>query len=119
MNKRMSAALIAAVSVWPLAAFAQSHPPAEAFGSLPVMSDPRLSPDGQHLAVVQSVDGIPAAVIYRVNAPAGTKAVPIPSGKWIIDGVRWAKNDRLLLIVKQNTTARMTTGCERGCARHL
>lgn len=51
------------------------------------------------------MDGIPAAVIYQVEAPPGTKPVPIPSGKWIIDGARWAKNDRLLLIVKQNTTA--------------
>ena len=70
-----------------------------------MLSAPRISPDGQHVAVLQAVNGIPAAVIYQVNAPAGTAPAIIRSTKWEVDGLRWAKNDRLILYVKQNVTA--------------
>ena len=39
---------------------AQANPPAEAFGSLPLGSEPVLSPDGKHFALIQSLRGRPA-----------------------------------------------------------
>jgi dipeptidyl aminopeptidase/acylaminoacyl peptidase len=80
----------------------QTHPPAEAFGQLPQMSRPSLSPDGKHFAVVQPFEGRPVAVIYQINAPAGTKPAVVQSADSIIQNVAWAKNDRLLIYVGVN-----------------
>ncbi len=49
---------------------ASARPPVEAFGSLPFLSQPQLSPDGKHFAGIQELDGKPAAVIYTVGAGA-------------------------------------------------
>jgi hypothetical protein len=35
-------------------AAAQTRPPVEAFGHLPIFSDPELSPDGKHIAAIQA-----------------------------------------------------------------
>ena len=79
-----------------------ANPPVEAFGSLPFMSRPQLSPDGRHFATMQSVDGKPVAVIYTVNAgPQDTPAIIAPSD-WIVAGLDWVKNDRLVVYVKVN-----------------
>ncbi|HUJ48295.1 MAG TPA: hypothetical protein VLV55_14260, partial [Rhizomicrobium sp.] len=56
-------ALLALLGTW-RSALAQSHPAVEAFGRLPVMESPMLSPDGKHYAAVQSLEGRPVAVIY-------------------------------------------------------
>src|SRR5690348_4064723 len=77
---------------------AAGQPPVEAFGTLPVLSRPQLSPDGHHVAVIQPVDGRPAAIVYPVNLP-GAKPVLIPSSTWFIQSLQWAKNDRLLLFM--------------------
>lgn len=84
------------------AATAQTRPPAEAFGALPEITDPELSPDGSHLAAIQSFEGRPVAVIYQVGAPPGTTPTVLKSSDWIVDGLEWVKNDRLVLIVKVN-----------------
>src|SRR5215472_15595410 len=76
-------------------------PPVEAFGSLPALSDPQLSPDGKHLAVIQAVNGRPAAVIYAMDAPAERPTL-IPSSDWLIQSLQWAKNDRLLFFLGKN-----------------
>jgi dipeptidyl aminopeptidase/acylaminoacyl peptidase len=82
--------------------FAQSHPPIEAFGNLPAVADARLSPDGKYMADIQTMDGKPVAAIYQVNAPAGAKPAFVASPDGIIVAVRWAKNDRLVIIEKAN-----------------
>ena len=81
---------------------AQTHPPVEAFGELPNMTQPKISPDGEHFAAIQSFDGKPAAVIYKVSAPAGTLPVVIPSSQGIVESIIWAKNDRLVIKLKTN-----------------
>ncbi|HWA91943.1 MAG TPA: S9 family peptidase [Rhizomicrobium sp.] len=93
----------------PFAAFAAlfasqaaANPPASAFGNLPSMSDPALSPDGKHFAVMQSVEGRPVAVIYTVNAGPEDKPAVVGSREWIVDGLAWAKNDRLIVFIKIN-----------------
>src|SRR5690348_9509401 len=78
------------------------RPPLEAFGSLPFITQPRLSPDGKHFAAIQSLSGKPAAVIYEVNAPAGTQPHVFQDVKWIVSGVEWAKNDRLIMFTRTN-----------------
>jgi len=81
-------------------ALAQSHPPAEAFGQLPMMESPALSPDGKHFAAIQSVDGRPVVTVYTVGT-AGKPAV-IGSADGTVDGVRWVKNDRLVAYIKMS-----------------
>jgi dipeptidyl aminopeptidase/acylaminoacyl peptidase len=77
-----------------------NHPPVEAFGNLPFASNPILSRDGKYLATIQSVLGRPTGAVY--NLDAGTPPVPLPTGEWILEGLRWAPDDRLILTVKQN-----------------
>lgn len=78
-----------------------SHPPVDAFGQLPEISQASLSPDGKHFAAVQSINGRPAAVIYTVGG--GTPPVGIPSTEQIVYRVQWAKNDRLLVSLKTSS----------------
>jgi dipeptidyl aminopeptidase/acylaminoacyl peptidase len=81
---------------------ARANPPVEAFGSLPFMSQPSLSPDGAHFAVMQSVSGKPVVVIYKVNARAGEEPTVIAPKDWIVTGLDWLKSDRLAVYVKVN-----------------
>src|SRR5215469_13947613 len=78
----------------------QTQPPVDAFGQLPEISQPSLSPDGKHFAAIQTVQGRPAAVIYTVGG--GAPPVAIPSAEQIIEGVQWAKNDKLLVRLRTN-----------------
>ena len=65
--------------------FAQSHPAAEIYGQLPSVSQPSLSPDGKHLATIQSYQGRPVALIYDLNFPLGAKPpVVLPDADGII-----------------------------------
>jgi dipeptidyl aminopeptidase/acylaminoacyl peptidase len=80
-------------------------PEISAFGSLPMVSQPRLSPDGSHLAVVQSLGGRPAAVIYTTGAPKGTQPKVITNSRDTIWSIAWAKNDRLLITVNGSRVA--------------
>lgn len=82
------------------AATAQTLPPVEAFGSLPEITEPELSPDGNHFAAIQSIDGKPVVVIYRVGAPPGTTPAVLMSPDEIVDGIEWVKNDRLAVVIK-------------------
>ncbi len=84
---------------------AAANPPAEAFGSLPLGSEPVLSPDGKHFALIQSLRGRPAAVIYDLTAPTGTDPKVISDDKALIVGIHWAKNDRLLITLNMNVKA--------------
>ena len=102
MTSRMrvaGAAVLAAGLAWS-AAFAGDRPPVEAFGTLPQISEPELSPDGKHLAVIQTFKGRPVVVIYPVNAPPGTQPAIVKSDDWLVDNIAWAKNDRLIIAVK-------------------
>lgn len=93
------AALVAAFFMLALSGPASANPPIEAFGNLPAISPPSLSPDGKHFATIQQVNGRPAAVIYAVNAP-GVKPTIVPSENAVINGVTWVNNQRLIVTVK-------------------
>ncbi|HEX4301528.1 MAG TPA: S9 family peptidase [Rhizomicrobium sp.] len=79
-------------------AAAQTLPPVEAFGDLPFISQPQLSPDGKHFAGIQSLDGKPAAVVYTVNSPDPPQV--FASDNWLVHSVHWVKNDRVVMFTK-------------------
>lgn len=83
---------------------AQNLPAVEAFGRLPLTSDPKLSPDGKHFALIRSVNGRPAVTIYSTSPEAGSKPAFVSSSEGIIENVMWAKNDRVIIIAKQGLT---------------
>ena len=101
--RRQWVAVLAAGAIACMAGAAPAQPPVEAFGSLPFITDPQLSPDGRHFAAVQSIDGKPVAVVYQINAAAGARPQVLGFDDWPIVGVRWLKNDRLMVIVKTVT----------------
>src|SRR3569832_361407 len=86
-------------------ATAAGQPPVEAFGRLPFGEEPMLAPDGNHFAMIQSLHGRPAVVIYDVNAAPGTLPKIISDEEAIIVGIHWAKSDRLLMTVNMNQKA--------------
>ncbi|BCW87880.1 hypothetical protein sos41_10120 [Alphaproteobacteria bacterium SO-S41] len=90
----MQAAWLAASIL--LASTATAKPPVEAFAALPAMRSPSLSPDGLHFAAIQEMGGRPIAAIYAVGGSA--PPVGLPSDDWVIWGVQWVSNDRLLLM---------------------
>jgi len=77
---------------------ASAKPPVEAFAALPAMRGPQLSPDGRYLAAVQPIDGRPGVTVYTVGAPAGTQPAAIRFAGWIVRGVRWVSNERLMVV---------------------
>ena len=80
----------------------QAPPSVADFGTIPEVSDPRLAPDGEHLAAIQVLDGHPAVVIYKTGAPPGTAPAVIDYRKWVVTGIRWVKKNALLVFVKQS-----------------
>ncbi len=99
MQRAFLAALLAAFFITDRAA---ALPPVSAFGNLPMMSHPTLSPDGKHMAAIQSMKGKPVIVIYTVNAPPDQQPAVAASDNWIIEGLTWLKNDRLGVVIKVN-----------------
>ncbi|WP_245335390.1 S9 family peptidase [Shewanella sp. WXL01] len=80
--------------------------PAEAFGSLPDVSNVRLSPDGNHIAFVQRLDGKePGSVISIFNVADKSQIYPIRTDnkRFRITNLTWANND--ILLVKANFPA--------------
>jgi len=76
----------------------------EAFGNLPSMSDPAISPDGRHVALIQAYKGRPVATVWTLDQP-GVQPLVLPYDDGFISSVRWANNRRLLITI--NTNARV------------
>ena len=95
------AGLLAFASIFLPSAPAIAAPPVEAFGSLPTISDARLSPDGKHLAVIGPSNGRDAVTVFTLDVPT---AKPMRAGFPDADavGIRWANNNRLICIFKAN-----------------
>jgi dipeptidyl aminopeptidase/acylaminoacyl peptidase len=77
-------------------------PPPEAFAVLPDEA-PQISPDGKYFAVRRGINGRPGIAIYQVDAPAQLPLL-FTSADWLVDGMRWAKSDVLLVYNKKNVT---------------
>ena len=101
-----AAALAAGLILSP--GFAQTAPvlpPVEAFGQLPDVSEPQLSPDGKHFALVRALAGQPIAVILDLSGAPGVKPGMVRVEGGFLADLQWAKNDRLILFTKQSHTA--------------
>lgn len=74
-----------------------------AFAQDPAMSDAAVSPDGRHIATIQRLqkDGKPFLMIYDVD-DMSAKPVTLGSGKMDINAFRWANNERLVVVFRQD-----------------
>lgn len=96
------------VRIMALAVFAASGaqaaapPPVEAFGNLPAVFMPSLSPDGKHLATIQPIDGRPSVFTWTLGAPKGTLPRIGRDDKNYVASIRWANSDRLLVTLNGN-----------------
>ena len=79
--------------------------PAEAFGTIPIFRSPHLSPDGGHLAAIQSYKGRPVVAIYDLKAPKGTIPALVESDEWVVVDLRWVKPNALMLVIKSSQRA--------------
>lgn len=111
---RCAGAAALGVFLWAMAAQGQAqpvtsapvtHPPIEAFAQLPELSQPALSPDGKHMAVIRPYKGRPVVAIYDLEHTDHLPYV-IPYDNGLISAVRWARNDRLLVTITQNLRVR-------------
>jgi dipeptidyl aminopeptidase/acylaminoacyl peptidase len=93
---RAAIAAIALLVAGDAAAQTPARPPVEAFGQLPDLNRPVLSPDGKYVAVLQAIGGRPVLVIYTVGAAPDAKPVIRTIPDWIFGDISWAKNDRVV-----------------------
>jgi len=113
MRRGILAAIAAAGFFFPFsAALSQSAPapqpaaalpPVAAFGRLPDMSDPAISPDGKHIAFVRSYQGKPVVLVYHLGADQDKPPFYVAAGDVTIDSILWAKDNRLLVNIVDHT----------------
>ena len=84
---------------------AQTPPPVAVFGQLPAITQLQLSPDGKHLATIQSIAGHLTPLILETDALRNGHPVVLPTADWTIDSFVWANNTRLIMVVKKNFRA--------------
>jgi len=87
------AAFYAVLLVGPNLARAE-QPPLEAFAALPIKGEPRLSPDGRSIALIQAVNGRLNFVIHHVD---GGPPTLIPASNMVPRWIEWKGNGRLVM----------------------
>jgi hypothetical protein len=85
--RRLAASLAAGAVMLLRSSFCVALPPPEAFSQRPAFESPQISPDGRHLAAIQSIGNEPGAVIYDVGPNKGAPAVFLLKD-WITIGAR-------------------------------
>ncbi|MES2443270.1 MAG: S9 family peptidase [Pseudomonadota bacterium] len=99
---RALAAGVLAMAV-PVAANAQTPEPVLAtptaadFGALPILSDPKLAPDGKHIAARGQVQGKTMVLVIDISTPGNTISKLGLPDKHQLEWLRWAGNDRILV----------------------
>ncbi len=110
--KRLVAAIAASLAAVFLSsgAWAQKADPA-VYGSLPNVTEARISPDGQTVALLQNVGAASAVLFYDLN---NRSAQPIGVGVGDANArdIKWANNDVILLRVSQSSRVNTTSGLE-------
>lgn len=77
--------------------------PVEAFGNRPFMENPRLSPNGEHMAAKINVEGKPVIAVFNLlHREQGTRMVRI--GDHRIRWFEWAGSDRVLISLRMKAT---------------
>lgn len=98
----LAAVLLAAAGFFAASVGAESYP-VEAFGTLPLLEDPLLSPTGMHMAARMNVEGKPVVGIVNLqNRDQGMKLIRI--GEHRVRWYRWAGPDRLLISLRMKAT---------------
>lgn len=95
----LATALLVTALAWGPPALAAAIPPklpVEAFGKLPFVDDPVLSPDGRRIAARLNADGTSLLGVIDLSQPRNPPTL-IPTGENEILWSRWAGNNRLLI----------------------
>lgn len=97
MIRSLFLALIAVVGMASVG-ISQAAPPAEAFGTLPVVQSVRVSPSGKYFAVVMNLNGQPSVRTFDSESMQQIGGIAAAKQQ-VISGVRWHSDDRLILTV--------------------
>ncbi|HEY5105682.1 MAG TPA: prolyl oligopeptidase family serine peptidase [Caulobacteraceae bacterium] len=97
---RALAAIAAAAIVW--AGAARAAPPLEAYGALPAMEQPRLSPSGDALAYIAQLDAGRRVVIRTAGGPV---LFSVGLGDLKLRAVEWLGEGHLLVTTSQTRAA--------------
>jgi dipeptidyl aminopeptidase/acylaminoacyl peptidase len=91
--------LLSATAVAMSAAASAAPPPLEAYGKLPAIEGPRLSPDGGSIAFLSSVDGRRCLIVHPLDGGSGAGNRAICPGKYEVRSFAWKTADRLIVEV--------------------
>lgn len=84
--------------------FAKSNDfiPIEAFASLPTVSSPKISPDGEHIIAVSPIDGEEMVVVTKFGSIEFSPIVKLKKEQNRIEGLSWLNNERILVYTSYN-----------------
>ncbi len=95
--KRAQVILALFIAASPAVALADGPAPVEAYGKLPAIEAPRLSPDGDMIAFLSSVNGRRCLIIHRLDADRPNRG--ICPGSYEVRSFAWKNSDRLIVEV--------------------
>ncbi len=84
----------------PLAGQAEEFP-SSYFGQLPIIEQPRVSPNGEYVAAILNGEDGPAIVVSNFGSQDLTAIVKLKYGEDRLDWIRWANDERLLISVSE------------------
>lgn len=84
----------------------------ENYGSLPTVSQVEISPDGNTLALLQTIDDIPAIVLADLTKPGSTPRVAGLGGVKA-RRIRWVDDDFVVARVSQTETLHLSSGMKK------
>jgi dipeptidyl aminopeptidase/acylaminoacyl peptidase len=96
---RILATVVAVLAFGATASWAQA-PPAASYGSLPAISDVAISPDGQRLAIANTIDGQSLLRVVNIESGAVEHTAAAQSGTKL-RGVGWADDNHALFYTSQ------------------
>ena len=95
--KRAQLILASLIAASPAVALADGPAPVEAYGKLPAIEAPRLSPDGDMIAFLSSVNGRRCLIIHRLDSDRPNHG--ICPGSYEVRSFTWKNSDRLIVEV--------------------
>ena len=75
--------------------------PYSVFGQLPVIEQPRVSPDGAHIAAILNGPDGPTVVVSDFGSTDLNAIVRLKNGESRLDWIRWANDERILISVSE------------------
>ncbi len=77
--------------------------PYTTFGQLPVIDQPRVSPDGAHVAAILNGSDGPTVVVSTFGSTDLNAIVRLKDGADRLDWIRWANNERILISISESS----------------